>query len=83
VQLTDRSRGKLSAHTVNGSVDISLPAGSGIEFSAKTLNGDIRADGFNIDHARYGPGTSATGTVGSGALRIDAETLNGSITLNH
>jgi len=83
VQLADRARGRLSARTVNGSVEISLPAGSGVELSAKTLNGDIHADGFSVDHARYGPGTWANGTIGDGALHIKAETLNGSITLNH
>ncbi|HEY0384273.1 MAG TPA: hypothetical protein VGC72_18945 [Candidatus Elarobacter sp.] len=82
VHVLDRSRGTLSAKTVNGSIDVSLPAGSGYRLQARTLTGGINAAGINVDRARYGPGASASGSVGDGAFNVDAKTINGSITLH-
>jgi hypothetical protein len=82
VHVLDRVRGTLSAKTVNGSIDVSLPPGSGVNFEARTLTGGISADGITVNRPRYGPGASASGTLGDGALRIDAKTINGSITLH-
>ena len=82
VHVLDRSRGTLSAKTVNGSIDVSLPPGSGYRLQARTLTGGISAGGINVDRRRYGPGASASGTVGDGAFQIDATTINGSITLH-
>jgi hypothetical protein len=82
VHVLDRVRGTLSAKTVNGSIDVSLPPGSGVSFEARTLTGGISADGITVNRPRYGPGASASGTLGDGALRIDAKTINGSITLH-
>jgi hypothetical protein len=82
VHVLDRVRGTLSAKTVNGSIDVTLPHGSGVSFEARTITGGINADGITVDRPRYGPGASAHGTVGDGALHIDAKTINGSITLH-
>ncbi|HWT07470.1 MAG TPA: hypothetical protein VN224_17015 [Xanthomonadales bacterium] len=82
VHVLDRVRGTLSAKTVNGSIDVSLPPGSGVSLEARTLTGGISADGITVNRPRYGPGASASGTVGDGALRIEAKTINGSITLH-
>ena len=82
VHVLDRVRGTLNAKTVNGSIAVSLPSGSGYRLEARTLTGGINADGINVDHPRYGPGASASGTVGDGAFHIDATTINGSITLH-
>jgi hypothetical protein len=82
VHVLDRVRGTLSAKTVNGSIDVSLPPGSGVRFEARTLTGGINADGITVNRPRYGPGATANGTVGDGALRVEATTINGSITLH-
>jgi hypothetical protein len=82
VHVLDRNRGTLSAKTVNGSIDVSVPAGSGVSLDARTVTGGISADGITVDRPRYGPGASAHGTVGDGALHIDVKTVNGSITLH-
>jgi DUF4097 and DUF4098 domain-containing protein YvlB len=82
VHVLDRVRGTLSAKTVNGSIDVSLPPGSGVTFEARTLTGGINAAGITVNRPRYGPGARASGTVGDGALHIDAKTINGSITLH-
>ena len=82
VHVLDRVRGTLDAKTVNGSIDVSLPPGSGVSLEARTLTGGISADGITVNRPRYGPGARASGTVGDGALHIDAKTINGSITLH-
>ena len=82
VHVLDRVRGTLSAKTVNGSIDVSIPSGSGVTLEARTVTGRITADGITVNRPRYGPGASANGTVGDGALRIDAKTINGSIALH-
>jgi hypothetical protein len=82
VHVLDRVRGTLSAKTVNGSIDVSLPSGSGVSLEARTVTGGISADGITVIRPRYGPGASASGTIGDGALRIDAKTVNGSIVLH-
>ena len=81
VRVLDRGTGRLTASTVNGSIDISLPPGSGVSVNAKTLTGGISADGLTVDRPRYGPGATASGTLGDGARRVSLETVNGSITL--
>ncbi len=82
VHVLDRVRGTLNAKTVNGSIDVSLPPGSGVSLAARTLTGVIHAGGITVERPRYGPGASAHGTLGDGALHIDANTINGSITLH-
>ena len=82
VHVLDRVRGTLDAKTVNGSIDVSLPPGSGVSLAARTLTGGINADGMTVQRPRYGPGATARGTLGDGALHIDARTINGSITLH-
>jgi DUF4097 and DUF4098 domain-containing protein YvlB len=82
VKVLDQSRGSLTARTVNGSIDVTLPPGSGVALDASTLTGGISAEGITVDHARWGPGARASGTLGDGAMRISAKTVNGSITLH-
>jgi hypothetical protein len=82
VRILDRGRGSLAAHTVNGRIEVLLPAGTGVELDAKTLNGGIDAEGVTVDHPRYGPGARARATLGDGARRLDLESVNGSITLH-
>jgi hypothetical protein len=82
VRVLDRGTGRLRARTVNGSVEVSLPPGSGVSVYAKTLAGGINADGLNVERPRYGPGARASGTLGDGSRQISLETVNGSITLH-
>ncbi len=81
LRVRDGGRGTLAAKTVNGSIEIELPRGAGVAFDAHTLTGGISAEGIAVDRPQYGPGASAHGTLGDGAHRIDAQTVNGSITL--
>lgn len=81
VKILGRARGSLDAKTLNGSIDVSLPPGSGFDLHANTLTGSIDAPGISVERQRYGPGARADGTSGDGARRINAKTLNGSITI--
>jgi hypothetical protein len=81
VRAFDRPARAVEARTVNGSIEISLPPGTGVSLSAHTLTGNIDASGLNVDRPRYGPGATASGTLGDGAVRVALETVNGSITL--
>ena len=75
------SRGSLAAHTVNGSIDVTLPPGTGVTVDARTLTGTINANGLTVNRPRYGPGASVNGTLGDGARVLTLQTTNGSITL--
>ena len=79
--MRNAERGSLVATTVNGEVDVQLPASQGIAVDARTLTGDISVPGVSVDRPRYGPGARASGTVGDGALRLRLESVNGSITV--
>ena len=81
VRILDRGRGEVNAKSVNGSIDVTLPPGTGVDFSARTLTGDISADGVTVQRPRYGPGARARATLGDGARRVTLTTVNGSITL--
>jgi hypothetical protein len=72
-------RAALTAKTVNGSIRVDLPAGSGATISAKTLLGGIDVPGLAVQKPRFGPGASASGTIGDGARSVDLQTTNGSI----
>jgi len=82
VTILDRNHGTLDAKTVNGSIDVRLPAGAGLTVDAKTVTGGITAQGLNVEHPRYGPGASVSGTLGDGGRRLNLNTVNGSITLH-
>ncbi|HEX3468148.1 MAG TPA: DUF4097 family beta strand repeat-containing protein [Candidatus Elarobacter sp.] len=82
VDVLDRTRGALVASSVNGSIDVTLPHGTGLTVDASTVTGDISAPGMSVQRPRYGPGASLNGTIGDGARRLSLHTTNGTITLH-
>jgi hypothetical protein len=71
----------LEFETVNGSIELALPADLDADLRAETVNGDIQSD-FPLDSRssrRDGPPTSARGRLGSGGRSLKLETVNGSI----
>jgi len=64
--------------SINGSVTIHLPRGTGADVTASTLNGAIRSD-FDLPLSRELVGASATASVSGGGPEVMLETLNGSI----
>jgi DUF4097 and DUF4098 domain-containing protein YvlB len=81
LRLLDRPSGSLKANTVNGSITISLPPGSGVDVQAHTMVGGIDAAGLTVDRPPYGPGVTAHGTLGDGTAHLSLSTINGSIAL--
>jgi DUF4097 and DUF4098 domain-containing protein YvlB len=71
----------ISLESVNGSIEILLPPGAGVSLHAESLNGSLSNDlGVEVRKGRY-IGSSMVGSVGSGAVKVAAETVNGPISI--
>jgi DUF4097 and DUF4098 domain-containing protein YvlB len=66
--------------TVNGSIEVELPAGINTYLAASTVNGHICSD-FPITVRRRHTNRRARGTLGTGGRALKVSTVNGSITL--
>jgi DUF4097 and DUF4098 domain-containing protein YvlB len=68
--------------SVNGSIDLSLPAKAGAQLKANTVNGGIKSD-FDLPVKKHFPiGQNLDVTLGEGGAVIKAETVNGGIRVN-
>jgi hypothetical protein len=72
--------GELSLTTTNGSVHVTLPAGSEFEVRAATTNGGIHTD-FPITVQGSFNSKDLSGTVGAGGRELKVATTNGGIEL--
>jgi hypothetical protein len=68
----------LEFKTVNGSIDVSMPAGLSAQVEVKTLNGDISSD-FPLTVRGTFSRRHMTGTIGGGGRDLRLETVNGSV----
>lgn len=73
--LTNVPEVKISS--VNGSIDLLLPASPNADVSASTVNGGIKTD-FPLQVQGHYVGHHLSGTLGSGGTRIDLSNVNGS-----
>lgn len=75
-------KGELRVATVNGSVEVVLPAGASTDVRLKTMNGEIESD-FQVEmKGKYGS-RKADGTLGDGGGReLEIESVNGSVKLD-
>ena len=64
--------------SVNGSIDLALPASPNAEVHAETVSGSIRTD-FPLQVKGQMVGKSLSGTLGNGGTRIELSNVNGSI----
>jgi DUF4097 and DUF4098 domain-containing protein YvlB len=72
---------KVRLESVNGSLEVSLPAGVNADVEAETVHGRIENDfGLEVKQDGY-VGRSLRGKVGSGGPRVQLENVNGSITI--
>ena len=69
---------KLAFETVNGSVEVELPADAGIELSTSVVNGNIDCD-FPLTLQNSSGKRKLAGKIGDGRASLQAETVNGSI----
>lgn len=74
--------GTLKVETVNGGVDLTLPAGFAAEVSGETVNGGVNTDFPITIEGKWGP-KSFRGTIGGGGggRSLKIATVNGGITL--
>ncbi|SRR6266567_7093989 len=65
---------------VNGQLNLTVPSDVNVTIKGSTVNGNISTDfGLQVEHARYGPGTSLNGQLGDGSSRLELSTVNGGI----
>jgi DUF4097 and DUF4098 domain-containing protein YvlB len=70
-------------HSVNGSVELTIPSDSKAEIEASTVSGGIENDfGLRVNHHRF-VGHDLRGELGSGGPRIKLENVNGRIKIRH
>lgn len=72
--------GPLDYSTVNGSVDLTIPASAALNVRASTTNGDITTDFPLTVSGRFGP-RRLSGTIGGGGRTLSLTTVNGSIVI--
>jgi hypothetical protein len=70
----------LDYETVNGTITIELPSNFGAQLELSTVNGRVSTD-FPITISGTLSPRRLRGTVGNGATRLRASTVNGSVTL--
>ncbi|MEP6779270.1 MAG: DUF4097 family beta strand repeat-containing protein [Gemmatimonadaceae bacterium] len=70
----------LDYQTVNGSITLELPANFGAQLELETVNGRVTTD-FPITVVGALSPRRLRGSIGSGAARVHASTVNGSVTL--
>jgi DUF4097 and DUF4098 domain-containing protein YvlB len=70
---------RIGIESVNGSVDLYLPANANAEVSAETVHGRISNDfGLEVDKSGW-VGQNLRGKLGNGSARISLDNVNGSI----
>ncbi|HSD66097.1 MAG TPA: DUF4097 family beta strand repeat-containing protein [Vicinamibacteria bacterium] len=72
--------GALNLKTVNGGIDVVMPAGLNADVKASTVNGDIQTD-FPLTVTGRISRRKIEGTIGSGGRLLEMETVNGAIEL--
>ena len=69
-----------SFQTVNGSITLALPAGTGADVEAHTVNGDIQTD-FPLQVTGRFSKRRLSGSIGGGGRKLSLATVNGAIHL--
>ena len=72
--------GEWEFSTVNGNIDVTLPATASARVEAETVNGDLQTDFPLMVEGKFGP-RSIRGTIGQGGRDLELSTVNGNIRL--
>ena len=72
--------GEAEFRTVNGTITLELPAGTGADVDARTVNGGIQTD-FPLQVTGRVSRRRMSGTIGGGGRKLTLETVNGAIHL--
>ena len=70
---------RINCDTVNGKINLTLPANADASVSVETVNGSINGSDFGLKVDKGFVGKSLDGDVGSGSARITANTVNGGV----
>ena len=70
----------MDVQTVNGSVELTFPAGLNANVSGELVSGSISSDFPITVEKGFGP-KSFSGRIGTGGRRLKIETVNGAIRL--
>lgn len=77
--VADHDVDSIKMHSVNGGVYLVLPKKIDARINAGTVHGHIRApDGLEVEETHF-TGSSMRGTMGKGGMKVDLNTVNGSI----
>ena len=72
----------VSLNTVNGRIEVTLPATANAEVSATVVNGGITSEFSSLTVKKNFPiGSNLKGTLGNGGARVKASAVNGSISI--
>jgi DUF4097 and DUF4098 domain-containing protein YvlB len=73
----------VSLESVNGALELRLPANASAQLHANTRNGGVHNDfSLPVEPSKWGGGTHMEGTIGSGATNIELTNVNGSIKIS-
>lgn len=70
---------RVSADSVNGRIELFLPADASARITADTLNGRLDADDFGLEVEKGFVGRELDGEIGGGDARVKLDTVNGGI----
>jgi hypothetical protein len=76
-------RGEMKFSSVSGDVAVRAPANLDADVEMSTLSGSLKTDyPIEVQERRYGPGRSARGRLGSGAIIIKVSSVSGRVALS-
>jgi hypothetical protein len=70
---------RINCDTVNGKINLTLPANADASVSVETVNGSISASDFGLKVDKGFVGRSMDGDIGDGSARLTANTVNGGV----
>jgi DUF4097 and DUF4098 domain-containing protein YvlB len=74
--------GEMKFSSVSGSVNVKAPSNADADIEMSSVSGSLETDfPIQVQEARYGPGRSARGRVGTGANSLRVTTVSGKVSL--
>ena len=71
----------VNCETVNGRIDLEVPADASASVRAETVNGKIDGNDFGLETNKGFVGRDLDGAIGGGGARVSLDTVNGAIRL--
>jgi hypothetical protein len=71
--------GRLSAESLSGTLDVTLPPSTSARLRASSFSGTIRSEVGTVERETFGPGSSLDATLGDGDGEIRLESFSGTL----